>query len=513
MMHRLYVTAMLWAMGVLSVLAQLEVRTEAQLTTSSGDHTPLWLNANKYGLSSLEQTNGYVRVGAFQQVEADTTRRWSYGFGADVALTDGFTSRFVVQQAYADVRWGKGLLTVGSKEQPLELKNQRLSSGSQTLGINARPVPQVRFSLPDYWQVPGLGGWLGVKGHLAYGMMTDDNWQKDFTHDLTRRTEKTLVHTKAGYAKIGPGSINFELGIEMACQFGGKTFNYWAEDGQMVTIKSQSNLSAFYHAFVPGGTDPTDGSFINTEGNHLGSWVMRLNIDQPKWNLGLYADQFFEDHSQMFHVNYNGYGTGNEKQVRKESRYFVYDFKDWMLGAELKLKELPWMEHVVVEYLYTKYQGGPTYHDHTASISEQVTGRDNYYNHNIFTGWQHWGQVMGNPLFLSPLYNSSAQVRIENNRFVAWHLGIDGHPLPSLAYRILATWQRGFGTYQKPYVNPKENVSLLAEAEYSFPSQSTLKGWSVKGAFALDTGELYGDNTGFQLTVAHKGWVNIKKKK
>ena len=34
---------------------------EAQTSASSGK-TPLWLNANKYGLSSLDEANGYVRV-------------------------------------------------------------------------------------------------------------------------------------------------------------------------------------------------------------------------------------------------------------------------------------------------------------------------------------------------------------------------------------------------------------------------------------------------------------------
>jgi len=510
-MRKYYVAILLFVMFVSSSFAQLELRTETQMTSSSGDHTPLWLNANKYGLSSLELTNGYVRVGAFHSLEGDSLRNWTLGYGADLALTDHFTSRVVVQQAYLDLRWKKALFTLGSKERPLELKNQHLSSGSQTLGVNARPIPQLCLSVPQYWQVPGLNGWLGLKGHLSYGMMTDENWQKDFSDDRTRRTENTLYHSKAGYLKIGPGSVNFEFGLEMACQFGGKTYNYVLGD-EKTTIKSQSNLAAFWHALVPGGTDVTDGRFTNTEGNHVGSWVMRLNIDRPDWNLGFYADQFFEDHSQMLHVSYNGYGSGIEKDRRKESRYFIYDFKDWMLGAELTLKGIQWLEHAVIEYLYTKYQGGPIYHDHTASISEHICGRDNYYNHHIYTGWQHWGQVMGNPLYLSPIYNEDQLIKVMNNRFVAWHGGIDGHPIQGFGYRLLATWQRGYGTYEMMYIDPKENFSLLAEAEYHFPTTSFFNGWSIKGAFGLDSGRLYGDNMGFQLTIARRSMINCKKK-
>ena len=42
----------------LTASAQITINTEAQASFSDG-RTPLWLNANKYGLSSLDHTNGY----------------------------------------------------------------------------------------------------------------------------------------------------------------------------------------------------------------------------------------------------------------------------------------------------------------------------------------------------------------------------------------------------------------------------------------------------------------------
>lgn len=109
----------------------------------------------------------------------------------------------MVQQAFAEVRWLHGVLSVGAKEYPMELKNQTLSSGSQTLGINARPVPQVRLALPEYWKVPILNGWLQMKGHIAYGKFTDQNWQHDFTQRKTKYSDGVLYHSKAGYLRIG----------------------------------------------------------------------------------------------------------------------------------------------------------------------------------------------------------------------------------------------------------------------------------------------------------------------
>jgi len=486
-----------------SLLDSLHYKTEMQATLSGGDHTPLWLNANRYGLSSLKRANGYLRGAVNRPLSVDDARHWGVGYGLDVALAAGFASTVVVQQAYAEARWLKGVLTVGAKEQPMELKNQELSSGSQTLGINARPIPQIRLALPDYWTVPYTRKWLAVKGHIAYGIYTDDGWQKDFTHRQNRYTEHVLHHSKAGYLRIGPKNITVEFGLEMACQFGGTGYNVGGQ-----TVEGSSGLKAFWHALTATGTDATDNVYQNAEGNHLGSWVARINFDYPKWNLGVYADHFFEDNSSMLHVSYAGYGSGQEWNQKKDNRYYLHAFKDWMLGIELRLKQNPWLDNIVVEYLYTKYQGGPLYHDHTPVINEHICGIDNFYNHFVYSGWQHWGQVMGNPLYQSPLYNEDGTIRVLNNRFVAWHLGFSGNPTSRLHYRLLATWQRGWGTYDVLYRNPRENVSLMAEAAYQLPCQ-----WQVKAAFGMDAGEIYGKNVGLQLTVAKAGLVKIGNRK
>ena len=484
------------------LLDSLHYRAELQATVPSGDHAPLWLNANKYGMSSLKTTNGFLRAALARPLSLDNGRKWGVGYGIDAAVAAGFTSTLVLQQAYVEGRWLKGVLTVGAKEQPMELKNPELSSGAQALGINARPVPSVRLSLPDYWAIPFTRGWLSLKGHIAYGKTTDGKWQKDFVSDNNRYTEGTLLHTKAGYLKIGPKNITLELGLEMASQFGGKSYYDINSDGQREVIENAAGLKAFWHAFVPGGSgaDEVGSDYRNSEGNQLGSWVARLNIDQPSWYLGIYADHFFEDHSSMFMLDYNGYGQGQEWDTRKDRRYFLYDLKDIMLGAELKLKRIPWLNDIVVEYLYTKYQSGPVYHDHSPYISSHLGGRDDYYNHHIFTGWQHWGQVMGNPLYRSPLYNDNGSIRVTDNRFVAWHLGVSGQPLAPLHYRFLATYQTGLGTYADPLPGRHYNLSLLAEASWRFPHD-----WMVRGALAMDKGRLLGDNYGFQLSIIKTG--------
>ena len=108
----------------------LSYRAELQTTLAAGDHNPLWLNANRYGLSSLKRANGYVRGAIARPLQADSARRWGIGYAVDAAIAAGNTSTLIVQQAFVEGRWLRGMLTLGAKEQPMELKNQRRNSNA-----------------------------------------------------------------------------------------------------------------------------------------------------------------------------------------------------------------------------------------------------------------------------------------------------------------------------------------------------------------------------------------------
>lgn len=492
--------------SVVPLTRNLHYSIEAQGSLSHGQ-TPLWLNANKYGLSSLKETNGYLRASLIRPLEEASPRKWDIGYGLDIAVPANYTSNIVIQQAYGEVRWLHGLLTLGSKQYPMELKNDRLSSGAQTLGINARPIPQLRLALPQYWTLPILGGWVQLKGHIAYGRMTDDKWQHHFTGRQHRYADDVNYHSKAGYLKIGnedrlfPWSV--ELGLEMASQFGGKSHSF-AANGQETVVKGEGGLKGAWHAFIPGGDSEGLDYGSNASGNDLGSWLLRVNYDADEWAAHLYADHYFEDHSQMFMLDYDGYGSGNQWNSHRKHRYLLYELRDIMLGAELNIKYGTWLRDVVVEYIYTKYQSGPIYHDHTRAISDHISGIDNYYNHYLYPSWQHWSQVIGNPLYRSPIYNTDGQLDVRDNRFMAFHLGFDGRPVEQLDYRLLASWQVGYGTYDKPFNCTRHNLSLLLEAAYHFRH-----GWDLTGAYGMDIGSLLGHNQGFQLTIKKSGILNL----
>lgn len=491
-------------------MSDIEYKVEMQ-GSYANDLTPLWLNANKHGLSSIESSNGYFRAAVERKVEADSARRWGIGYGLDMAVAYNYTSTAILQQAYLKFRWLHGSLTIGSKEHNMELKNNQLSSGSQTLGINARPIPQVRLALDDYWVTPFFHDWLRLKGHIAYGMMTDQNWQHDFTSKKSKYADNVLFHSKAGYLMIGNPDIYFpfsvELGLEMATTFGGTAYRPQS-DGTMEEVKGQRGLKALWNAFIPGGGESVEKAHQNMAGNHVGSWLIRLNYDEESWRASLYADKYFEDQSGMFLLDYDGYGSGEEWNEWKDKRYIMYDLRDIMLGAEFHYKYGTWLQTVVAEYVYTKYQSGPFLHEHSAELPDHIGGNDNFYNHYIYTGWQHWGQVIGNPLYRSPIYNTDGAIEVKDSRFVAYHLGLSGSPTEDLSYRFRATYQEGFGTYQIPYLKKKYNFSFALETTYNFP-----KGWTASLAYGMDFGRILGHNYGAQLTVTKCGWLTQAKKK
>lgn len=272
--------------------------------------------------------------------------------------------------------------------------------------------------------------------------------------------------------------------------------------------EAKTNLKSFIRAIIPSGNDHektqgTDQLYQGAEGDHVGAWNFRISWDEPSWGVSLYGDHYFEDMSQLFHLDYDGYTSDdNWQDAHGKSRFLVYDLKDMLLGIELRLKRCQWVSNVLVEYMHTKYQSGPIYHDHTQQIPDHIGGRDGYYNHSIYNGWQHWGQVLGNPLYRSPLYNTDGSIRIEDNRFRALHAGISGTPLSGLHYRLLCTVQKGYGTYEAPFADPQRNLSLLAETTYAL--RGWAKGVSVRLGLAVDRGRLLGDNTGGQLTLIYQ---------
>ena len=456
---------------------------EGAASVSSGDNTPFWLVNNRFGLSSIVKNNGYLRAGLFKEANRNG-KKFAWGAGVDLAVAYNFSSTFVVQQLYADLRYRCLGLTLGSKEFTGGFNNPRLSSGNLLFSNNARPIPQAKIGIPEYTLVPWTNGWLSVKGYVSYGFFTDDKWQKSFAAEWSKRTKHVLFHSKAGFLKIGDHKrfpLEFEGALQMAAQFGGKSIT-----GNKV-IDMPNSLKDWIKVIIPssGGSNTPVGEQTNVYGNHVGDWNAAISYTPASdaWSAKIYYDHFFEDHSMMF---------------------FDYTWRDMLLGAEVRLPKNPILGTVVYEYLHTKDQSGPVYWDHTPQLPEQVSGRDQYYNHGIYTGWQTWGMGIGNPMLISPIYNLDHTLYFYHNRLKTHHLGLEGQPASLVGYRLLLSYTRSWGTYDTPTPKVLKNFNTLIETTFT---PSKLPGWSGKLSFATDGGNLIGRSFGVMVSVKKTGWL------
>jgi len=457
------------------------LRTEVEVqTTLNNGYTPLWQASNRHGLSSVHGSNALLRAGVFRDASADADRNWRVGYGVDLAAMVNYGTQLYVQQAYADLDYRWFRLSIGSKERPMEQKNQELSSGSQTFGINARPIPQIRIEIPEY--IDFANRWLGVKGHFGYGFLTDGHFQKTYVNADEHYVRNALYHSQALYVRIGRADrfpLVFEGGLEWGCQFGGTAYRVQGYD-YFEKVKMPSNFKAFVHAIYGGGSDETDDGTPNAAGNTLGSWLFSLRYEGDGWNVRAYYDHFFEDHSQVFGE---------------------YGWRDGLIGIEANLPRNPFVSTIVYENLRTDYQSGAVYHDANATIPDQISSIDNYYNHIIYQGWQHFGQAIGNPLYVSPLYRHDGTLVFAANRFRANHFALCGDPAPQWHWRLLLSHIRSWGTYSVPFSDVKKTVSALAEVSYRPFRLFGHDGWRTSASIGFDSGSLIHHNFGLQLSL------------
>ena len=461
-------------------------KAETSATFSGGENTPFWLVNNRYGLGSPQFNNGFVRGQVIKPLSSDNKLSWSAGL--DLVGAWHLPSAFRIQQLYAELKYRRLFISLGSKEHHSAINDTELSSGNLLFSNNYLPIPQLRIGTYDFAPFWGCDGWFSVKAYLSFGMFTDSNWQKDWVIKDGNRSVNTLLCGRGIWFKFGKEDtfpLIGELGLEMGTQFGGTVYI----DGRK--IKMPLKPIDWIKAVIPlsGNKDFLEEEYTNVQGNMNGEYSLSL-IFKPKsdWQLKVYFEHYFEDQSQMF---------------------MEYGFwKDGLMGVELTLPKNPFVSKFLYEYIHTKDQTGAVNNDYSPEIPEQVSGRDNYYNHYLYNAWQTWGMTIGTPLAISPLYNRIHQLTMFNTRFIANHFGLEGNPINNIKWRALFTFSQNWGTYWLPLPKQMNNFSGLAEVEYNCP---LIRGLYAKGSLAWDKGELLGNNFGGMISIGFRGNLSFGK--
>ncbi|MBO7588785.1 MAG: hypothetical protein J6T18_05105 [Bacteroidaceae bacterium] len=475
----------------------LNFRFETSGTLGKGDYAPFWLTSNRHGLGSTENSSGYFRLATLGGMVLPS--RFGVGYGMDLGVATGLQSDFFIHQLYVDLSYKWMGLSMGPKELWGELKNRNLSSGGLTWSGNSRPVPQVRLELPEYTRIPILGGWFSVKGHVSYGKFTDSKWRG--RNPDTPYTDRLLYHSKAGFLRfgdIGRSPIHVTLGLEMYSQFGGTMHNrkLMANEEVLEEYRLPSDLRAYRDILLPFNDV---GGQTKENGNSLGSWHLSLDYLGEKFGLRAYYEHFYEDHSGMLGIEYKSDMTG-------ERDFVFYGFRrnwfDGLYGIELNLPEESPVRDVVLEVLNTRGQSGPVYRNPLVAVVEGVDGRDGFYTHELYDSYSHWGYAIGNPVLVSPVYNSDDDQRFKSNRLLMFHAGIDGGIGSCIDYRIMVTTSRHWGTYEDPYNEVGRLTSYLVEGTW-LPYGTY--GWRFRLSLGLDSGKgtpMGNGNKGVMLSIS-----------
>ena len=454
---------------------------ETWVTFSGANYTPFWLVSNYQGLGSPKENNGWVRASVNKSI--NTSYKFSWGGCMDLVGGWNIPAPFNIHQLYGEIKYRSFTAYAGAKEIWGVYNNPDLSSGNLLFSGNAMPIPQIRVGTYGFAPFWGTKGWFSVNAYLAYGKFTDSNWEKSWVMHDGQRAKGVLYNSRGLWLRggnIDKFPLLVDIGIEMATQFGGTIY----KDGTVIHMPTK--FKDWIKAIIPyGGSAETPVvEQTNVQGNMVGAYNIAVQwIPHSDWSIKGYYEHYFEDQSQMT---------------------FEYGWKDGQWGVEVGIPENPFISTLVGEFIYMKDQTGPVYHDWTPEVPEQVSGSDNYYNHHLYGSWQNWGMSIGTPLALSPLYNKNHVLYIYDTRFIAYHFGLEGNPIPGLSWKAKFTFTQNWGTYMYPLPDVLNNFSGFIETDFS---PKKLKGWFGKIALAWDTGKLLGNNFGLMLSIGKTGLI------
>ncbi|MBO0359036.1 hypothetical protein J0X19_13840 [Hymenobacter sp. BT186] len=469
MKRLLFLVFLLGILGSLQAqhLDSLRVTVGTLATLASQGYQPLWSVANRYGSISSQQadlstffTLGNEHALGAAAVTAAPRRRWVAGYGLAVYNNRHFRSTFL-QEGYGKVGYGAWQLRAGRYRETTGTLDPSLSSGSFGISGNALPLPKVELAVTEYTNVPFTRSLVQFKGNFAHGWFGSQGFIK-----------KYLLHQKSLYVKVGRDKLSVYGGLTHFAQWGGvfpsgRAPSRFKDYLRIVAARSGNAADPVYQQ------GPIDND--NAVGNHLLVPDFGLTFRKNHTTIRLYTQTIFD----------KGVADTANLNQRDQIKGLKILGRDRLLGLSWENPTSKFLQNVLVEGIYTKYQGGPILYQ----------GRDNYYNNGTYNvGWLYKDRIIGTPLFISQQAARQYQLNpsalaggtVISNRVAGVHAGLKGRVAPTVAYRILATHLRHYGNYYNDaYFTPaKRQTSLLAELPCRFSRLA------ITPAVAYDFGDL-----------------------
>lgn len=501
---RFYIIVVMISLFV-SASAEYRLETEYSLSTAlgSGDFAPYYISSLRHGrITQSKEIQAEVSVVR----KMDENKRFSYGFGA--TLIGGYASAvdyerfyyptmswyehserpssFWIQQLYGEIRYRGIQLEIGAKEHNSALLTQSLTSGDLVFSGNTRPMPQLRVGFNDFQDIPLTDGWVQIDGELAYGKMLDDDWNRNhFNYYGWHITDNQWYNYKRCYFRTKPSKpFSVTVGLQAAAVFGGTTYYYYRGE-EIESTKNANGLKTFAKMLLP-YQDGGEGFYT---GNHLGSWDLRARYRLRNGDeISAYFSWLWED------------GSGIGKQ----------NGWDGLWGIEYKASDKGLLNGMLVEYLDFTNQSGPIHYAPedfpSPTITGHAAGADDYYNNATYNSYSYFGQSIGTPAMMAPIYNKDGYPAFIGNSLRGVHVGIEGSINRSIDYRIKGGYRKSTGTGKEMLPKPIRLTAIMLETQWR---PEKVKGLSVNAQLECDRGSMPGNAFGVFIGVKYNGLLNL----
>lgn len=492
-----FTSALLNAQDTAKTHITYDLTTEAAVGT--GDYTAYQIVSNRHHVLGTRSNTAYMR-GAVS-IEHSLGKDWTLSGTVDGIASVHADHKAYLQQCFANLSYQNFYIEAGTREDKQVIRNDLLSCGSFVKGTNAKPFAQLRIGTKEFWTLPFTKGWIQVHFDGGYGRFLDSQYREDAFKKGFKSDGKNInmkyatdiyMHQKHLYIRTNPTKQFFAMvGIEHMVQFGGTAYKY-NKQGVLAKKNKPTDLMAFLEVILPFG----DSNYAEHDamedwifGNHVGMMTAQIGWNINKDHLvQAYLDNPFED------------GSG----IRKGNGW------DGLWGIEYtnKTAGIQPVRGAVIEYFQSTNQSGPLHWDGNdygepvkSQINDFVTGKDEYYNHTCYDSYTHYGMTPGNPLITSPIYNTDGYTAYRDNRVKAWHVGVNGEITGHLSYLVKGSYREGWGTYDKPLPVKHHSFDAMVQGNYATGP------WQFSAAYAFDKGNIYGDNSTFDIKISYHGKI------
>lgn len=238
------------------------------------------------------------------------------------------------------------------------------------------------------------------------------------------------------------------------------------------------------------GIDEPSTNFDSTNrvGNHLGSIDLAFEINGKRANWFFYRQNIYED----------------------GSLYYLSSIADGLNGLRIRRKNADrrnnfTIQEIVVEGMYTKSQGGPSF-----IIDQNLKrGKDNYFNNaQVRDGWSYYDRTIGTP-FITPTsetiwkFPNYGDAFTSNNRVWVIHTGLGGTLSRNVEWSTKLSYSSNNGVYDLLFPTTVYQFSglLRVQTRTDWLGGNTL----LSGSLAADLGGLYPSSYGLMLSLRKEG--------